>query len=133
MVEWSDHVEEPEEEEKLRSLREQPELVLVVEVIHVIELARVEGFALLALPFGHRDVRQGPEVGLTGALEVESVVELGDRFLGRVAVLDLERAEWGLQDNVGWQFLSDQARASEGEGGGDEDSGWMILHEDDLT
>ena len=97
---------------------EQTELVLVVEVIHVIELARAEGFALFALPLGHRDVGQGPEVSLTRALEIEGIVELGDRLIGRVAVLDFERADRGLERARGGQFLREDTYAMECEGGG---------------
>src|SRR4029079_3100867 len=55
-----------------------------------------------ALPLGERHRRYRPEIRLTGTLKVAFVVELLDRFLGRVAVGkvvgELQLADAGLHD-----------------------------------
>jgi hypothetical protein len=53
---------------------EDAEFVLEIDVVDIAEVARAERFARPALSLRHRHVRQGPNVSLGGALEVECVV-----------------------------------------------------------
>ena len=85
--------------------RQQPELVLERQVIHVIEISRAEFVALFALPLHHRDERQPPQVRLAGALEIDVVVKLLDRGFGREAVIELELSEARIDRAGGRQLL----------------------------
>ena len=73
--------------------REEAELVLKGEVVDIVELAGAKLGEMLALPLLHRHQRKGPEVGLAAPLKVDVVEDFRDGGIGRVAVLQFERAE----------------------------------------
>lgn len=56
--------------------REEPELVLEVEVIDIVEIARPEFVALLVLPLTHGHIGERPQIGLNGTLIVQVIIKL---------------------------------------------------------
>ena len=68
-----------------RIRREDAKAILITEELTDVPALRADGF-LPVLPFGERHGGQRPEIQLAGALKVAFIIELLDRFLGRVAV-----------------------------------------------
>ena len=74
---------------------EHPRLVLEGAIEQHVAIAHAHGFGLGVVEGLEAHRRQGPEVGLGGALQIEFVVELLGGGLGGVAVLQLQGAQAG--------------------------------------
>jgi hypothetical protein len=60
------------------------------QIIDVIEIPRAELGALLLLPLMHGHERQGPQVGLASALEIDVIVNFFRRLARRISVFQFE-------------------------------------------